>query len=101
MIELMVNGHPDDPSRTPYGLYDSAAAVGYHRRAARALAEAPIFVEAYWRAYAGKSNASAIPTLEQVREEMARRRRRRVKPGYVIKPGPEAAQCHADSSTAQ
>jgi hypothetical protein len=88
MIDLMVAGHPDDPSHTPYGLYDAAAAVGYRRRAARALAEAPVFAEAYWRAYRGESNASAIPTLEQVRQELALQwRRRRVKPGYVIKRG--------------
>jgi len=62
MIDLMVKGHPDDPSRTPYGLYDAAAAVGYQRRAARALAGTPIFVEAYWRVYRGESSASAVPT---------------------------------------
>lgn len=105
MIALMTEGHPDDPSRTPYGLYDAAAAVGYHRRAARALAMAPIFVEAYRHAYAGKSNASAIPTLEQVREIIAKqnsaRHFARHKAGYIMKPAAEASHPQADSSTAQ
>ncbi len=101
----MTEGHPDDPSRTPYGLYDAAAAVGYHRRAARALAMASVFAEAYWRAYAGKSNASAIPTLEQVREIIAKQNAARHyashKAGCIIKPGSEATQREANSSTSQ
>jgi len=105
MIALMIEGHPHDPSRTPFGLYDAAAAVGYRRRAARELAMAPVFVEAYRRAAAGKSNANEVPTLEQVQHEIARQRRSRIKapgtaapsapakkptvPGYVIKLAPK------------
>ena len=35
MIDLMVFGHPDDPSGTQYDIYDAATAVGYRRRSAR------------------------------------------------------------------
>jgi hypothetical protein len=76
MIELMVHGHPHDPSRTPYGLYDSAHAVGYRRRAARELAMSPLFVEAYRRELDGRGNAGVIPTLEEVRREMELRQRK-------------------------
>jgi hypothetical protein len=86
MILLMINGHPDDPSRTQYGLYDAAAAVGYHRRAARALAMAPVFMEAYWTVYRGESNAGKVPTIEEVREQIARRTGG--KAGYIIRMPP-------------
>jgi len=92
MISLMTEGHPHDPSRTRYGLYDAAAAVGYQRRAARELAMAPVFVEAYRRAAAGKSNANEVPTLEQVQQEIARQRRSRIRApaaGYVMKLAPK------------
>jgi hypothetical protein len=101
MIALMIEGHPDDPSGTRYGLYDAAAAVGYRRRAARALAMAPVFTQAYWRAHAGETTTSEVPTLGQVREEIARQGRSRKNapnnnntgaryapdaiPGYVVK----------------
>jgi hypothetical protein len=100
MIWLMVRGHPDDPSRTPYGIYEAAAAVGYRRRAARELAISPAFFEAYQRELAGRGNAGVIPTLEQVRREMQLRQGDRqrgagppkapppaaITPGYVIRP---------------
>ncbi|HLH12426.1 MAG TPA: hypothetical protein VKV77_11175 [Methylovirgula sp.] len=72
MIELMVSGHPDDPGHVRFGLYDAAAAVGYHRRAARALAQSPVFLEAYHSALAGDDIAHLCPTLEQVRAMMAK-----------------------------
>lgn len=93
MIELQVEGHPDDPSRTAYGLYDAAAAVGYHRRAPRALARSPLFLAAYQTAIdahigiAGKSIWSLCPTIEEVREILAKqdaaRHYRQHKAGYV------------------
>ncbi len=100
MIDLMVNGHSDDPGRTPYGLYDAAAAVGYHRRAARALAQSPLFVGAYEAARAGRNIQTACPTLEQVREILAKqngaRILRRHKAGHVeTVPAPEVN--HADA----
>jgi hypothetical protein len=55
-------------------------------------------VEAYWRAYRGESNASLVPTLDEVREELARQRSRRgPKPGYVIRV--PALSHEADGST--
>jgi hypothetical protein len=78
IIALMVHGHPHDPSRTPYGLYDAAHAVGYRRRAARELAMSPLFVEAYRRELDGRGNAGVIPTLEEVRREMELRQRKNV-----------------------
>lgn len=87
MIDLMVNGHPDDPSRTRYGAYDAAQSCGYHRRAARALARSPLFVDAYYRALAGDKIDHLAPTLEQLREGIAKqdaaRRYRAHRAGYV------------------
>jgi hypothetical protein len=62
MIDLMANGHPDDPGRTRYGLYDAATAVGYYRRAAKALAQSPVFLNAYYAACAGRNIQSLCPT---------------------------------------
>ena len=73
MISLMIDGHPDDPSHTPYGLYDAAASVGYRRRAARGLAKSVVFIEAHNAAVdAAMSNNPApnpCPSLETVRME--------------------------------
>ncbi len=81
MISLMVDGHPDDPSRTPYGLYDAAAVVGYRRKAARELAKSPIFVEAHNAAFAAAiANLPApnlCPSIEVVREREAARAERK------------------------
>jgi hypothetical protein len=61
MISMMVEGHPDDPSHTQFGLYDAAAAVVYRRRAARELAKSEIFVAAYSDAVKA-ANGSQPPT---------------------------------------
>jgi hypothetical protein len=102
MIDLMVNGHPDDPSRTQYGLYDAAAAVGYYRRAARALAQSPLFVRAYNAARAGRNIQPSCPTLEQVREILAKQNGARLyarhKAGRIVRvPAQEAG--HADAAS--
>jgi hypothetical protein len=74
MIDLMINGHADDPSHTPYGLYDAAANVGYRRMAARGLAKGPVFVDAYNAAVAAWSRdyppPNPCPSLADVREQM-------------------------------
>lgn len=103
MIDLMVQGHPDDPSRTPYGLYDAAAAVGYQRRAARALIQSALFLDAYYKALGAQNVQHLCPTLEQVREiaEESERKRARGRagrgqdPGRIIRapaPGPQATE---------
>jgi hypothetical protein len=102
MIDLMVHGHPDDPSRTQYGLYDAAAAVGYYRRAARALAQSPVFVGAYNAARAGRNIQPSCPTLEQVRELIAKqngaRHYARHKAGHIVRvAAQEAGQANAAS----
>jgi len=56
MIDLMVFGHPDDPSGTQYDIYDAAAAVGYRRKAARDLQASPVFQAAYMQALASLQN---------------------------------------------
>jgi hypothetical protein len=52
---------PDDPSRTPYGLYDAAAAVGYRRGAARELAKSEVFVATYSDAVKAANNNQPAP----------------------------------------
>jgi hypothetical protein len=83
MVGLMIHGHPDDPSHTRYSIYDAATAVGYHRRAARALAMSQVFVDAYQRAAQGQSLADEIPSLERVREMIARWGG--TKAGYIVR----------------
>jgi hypothetical protein len=77
MIHLMVHGNERDPSRTRYGLFDAAHAVGYHRRAARALAMSPLFYEAHQRELDGRGNAGVVPTLEEIRREIELRQRKK------------------------
>jgi hypothetical protein len=75
MISLMIDGHPDDPSHTPYGLYDAAESVGYRRRAARELAKSLVFIEAHndavAAAVANQPAPNPCPSLETVRVEEA------------------------------
>jgi hypothetical protein len=47
MIDLMVFGHPDDPSGTQYTIYDAATAVGYRRKSARDFQASPLFQSVY------------------------------------------------------
>jgi hypothetical protein len=72
MVELMVFGHPDDPSGTQYDIYDAAAAVGYRRKAARDLQASPIFQAAYMKALAALRNgefAKSIKTIAEIRDD--------------------------------
>jgi hypothetical protein len=72
MVELMVFGHPDDPSGTQYDIYDAAAAVGYRRKAARDLQASPIFQAAYMKALAALRNgefARSIKTIAEIRDD--------------------------------
>ena len=75
MISLMIDGHPDDPSHTQFGLYDAAESVGYRRRAARELAKSPVFIEAFnaaiIAAQGGEPAPNPCPSLETVRVEEA------------------------------
>jgi hypothetical protein len=75
MISLLVHGSPVDRTKTPWGIYEAAYAVGFSRRAARELAMSPEFLAAYEREKAGIGNAGLVPSLEDVRREMQRRRR--------------------------
>jgi hypothetical protein len=74
-ISLMVEGHPDDPSRTPYGLYDAAAAVGYRRRAARELAKSEVVVAAYSDAIKAANGNHLCPTPARRSRRFARKKR--------------------------
>jgi hypothetical protein len=70
MVDLMVFGHPDDPSGTQYDIYDAAAAVGYRRKAARDLQASPLFQGAYMKALAALRNgehAKSIKTIAEIR----------------------------------
>src|SRR3954451_22749499 len=72
MIDLMVHGHPDDPSGTPYTVFDAARAVGYRLKAARHLMRSPIFCEALNAAssqYEETGIRSTIPTLENLNDD--------------------------------
>ncbi|MEJ0094156.1 MAG: hypothetical protein WDN46_12180 [Methylocella sp.] len=75
MISLMIDGHSDDRSHTPYGLYDAAEAVGYRRKAARELTKSPVFIEAYNAAFdaavANQSPPNPCPRLADVRVDVA------------------------------
>ncbi len=91
MISLLVNGHEWDPSQTPIDLYAAAAAVGYRRKAARRLSQSKVFLEAYFAACTGATNAHLVPTLEDVRRDVQRRDQdsaaraaRAASAGYVI-----------------
>jgi hypothetical protein len=75
MISLLVHGSPVDRTKTPWGIYEAAYAVGFSRRAARELAMSPEFVAAYEREKDGRGNAGMIPSLDDLRREMQRRRR--------------------------
>jgi hypothetical protein len=73
MVELMVFGHPDDPSGTQYDIYDAAASVGYRRKAARDLQASPIFQAAYMKALAALRNgefAKSTKTIAEIRDEL-------------------------------
>jgi hypothetical protein len=72
MIDLMVFGHPDDPSGTQYDIYDAAAAVGYHRKSARDFQASPLFQAVYLKALAALRNgefAKSIKTIAEIRDE--------------------------------
>ena len=72
MVELMVFGHPDDPSGTQYDIYDAAAAVGYRRKAARDLQASPLFQGVYMKALAALRNgefARSIKTISEIRDD--------------------------------
>jgi hypothetical protein len=73
MIDLMVFGHPDDPSGTQYDIYDAAAAVGYHRKSARDFQASPLFQAVYMKALAALRNgefAKSIKTIAEIRDEL-------------------------------
>lgn len=73
MIDLMVFGHPDDPSGCQYDIYDAAAAVGYRRKAARDLQASPLFQGVYMKALAALRNgeyAKSIRTIAQIRDDL-------------------------------
>jgi hypothetical protein len=109
MIELMVWGHPDDPSGTPYTVFDAARAVGYRMKAARHLSRSPVFCDALNIASARFEETgvrSAIPTLDDLDPDpdlgarrlpfVAPRRPDPPAPGYVIKaPAPRFAPAPA------
>jgi hypothetical protein len=72
MIDLMVFGHPDDPSGTQYDIYDAAAAVGYHRKSARDFQASPLFQAVYMKALAALRNgefAKSIKTIAEIRDD--------------------------------
>ena len=72
-VELMVFGHPDDPSGTQYDIYDAAASVGYRRKAARNLQASPIFQAVYMKALAALRNgqfAKSTKTITEIRDEL-------------------------------
>jgi hypothetical protein len=72
MVELMVFGHPDDPSGCQYDIYDAAAAVGYRRKAARDFQASPLFQSVYMKALAALRNgefAKSIKTIAEIRDD--------------------------------
>ena len=77
MISLLVHGHPQDATGTPYDLYSAAKAVGYQKRAGRALSVSPVFLEAYYLELAGKGNAGNVLTLDNARRQTELQRRDR------------------------
>jgi hypothetical protein len=71
-VELMVFGHPHDPSGTQYDIYDAAAAVGYRRKGARDLQASPLFQGVYMKALAALRNgefAKSIKTIAEIRDD--------------------------------
>jgi hypothetical protein len=78
MITLMIQGDHGNPTRTPLGLYDAAAAVGYLHSAARTLSRFPTFraaldkaIEAYTK---DQPLPNPLPTLPE-HDECVRVRR--------------------------
>jgi hypothetical protein len=62
----MVFGRPDDPSSTPYTVFDAARAVGYRMKAARHLMRSPVFcggLNAATALFEETGIRPAIPTL--------------------------------------
>jgi hypothetical protein len=78
MIDLLINGAPNDSNHEPVGLYQAAKEVGYQRKAARELAMSPVFVDAYNTKLKAASRKETLPvlcpSLELVREEMRHRK---------------------------
>jgi hypothetical protein len=68
MIDLMVFGHPDDPSGCQYDIYDAAAAVGYRRKAARDLQASPLFQGVYMKALAALRNGEFAKSIKPIAE---------------------------------
>jgi hypothetical protein len=72
MIDLMVHGHEEDPSKTPYTIEDAAKSVGYQRRAGRALMQAPLFRAEFERqldALRRGEGARCVRTMIAIRDE--------------------------------
>lgn len=72
MIDLMVFGHPDDPSGTQYTIYDAATAVGYRRGSARDFQASPLFQSVYMKALAALRNgefAKSIKTIAEILDD--------------------------------
>jgi hypothetical protein len=90
MIGLMIHGHDWDPSKTPLGIYDAAAAVGYRRKAARHLARSRLFREAYRLARDGASNRHLVPTFDEVHRDVQRQDRDREVRAAPVEPKPAA-----------
>jgi hypothetical protein len=105
MIQLMVFGHPDDPSSTPYTVFDAARAVGDRMKAARHLMRSTVFcdgLDAATAMFEETGIRTAIPTLQELDPDPDLGEKRlpfvtTIKPelpapGYIIKrPAPRAS----------
>lgn len=64
LIKLMVHGRGGDPSRTPLGLYEAAAASGYRKKGVRYLFETAPAFRAVYAAEQKKRGAPALTVQE-------------------------------------